>query len=313
MMIDVTIAAGFDGTFAQVFAQMNPLAAGAEMLWHSPQRAVFRDGAGVRIVVTGHGLTWARDGGEAVLTGGDVEALIWRKGGQDLVTFAALQTTGDLLWAAFAAGRDGSDPGALTFILTRHCWTCQGNAAADLFPEDAALTAGYDLQGNDRIMLYGGDDVFFTGAGRDTVRGDAGHDTLSGGADHDLLLGGGGDDDLIGGDGDDRVEGGQGLDSLAGGAGTDRLSGGLGRDRVEGGSGDDVLAGGAQADVFVFGPGSGVDVVTDYAVGVDHLQIDGPGRWEIVDAAAGAEVHFGRNILILPGVEAASLGAADFL
>ena len=50
MMIDVTIAAGFDGTFAQVFAQMNPLAAGAEMLWHSPQRAVFRDGAGVRIV-----------------------------------------------------------------------------------------------------------------------------------------------------------------------------------------------------------------------------------------------------------------------
>lgn len=197
------------------------------------------------------------------LLAGDVESLTFRKGAQDLVTFAVLQTTGDVLWAAFEAEMSGRDPDAVIDLLARHYWTYHGSALGDLFPEADTGTFGIlDLPGNDRIHLNGGDDVFFTGSAVDTLLGGTSNDLLSGGTENDKLIGGAGNDQLQGGDDDDRLIGGGGVDDLAGGDGADVLVGGLGNDRIAGGNDDDLMTGG--------GTGGCVCVRRRGAFGCDH-------------------------------------------
>lgn len=58
----------------------------------------------------------------------------------------------------------------------------------------------------------------------------------------------------------------------------DRLHGGTGRDTLIGGTGNDLLTGddkGGRAfgDIFVFGKNSGKDIITDFQVGKDVLEI----------------------------------------
>lgn len=95
--------------------------------------------------------------------------------------------------------------------------------------------------------------------------GTAGFDVLEGeGSDNDVLQGLQGNDLLLGNDGDD---------ALAGGSGNDWLYGGDGDDVLGGGSGNDNLSGGDGEDTFTFGKGSGKDVITDFDVDNDVLQI----------------------------------------
>jgi Ca2+-binding RTX toxin-like protein len=72
------------------------------------------------------------------------------------------------------------------------------------------------------------------------------------------------------------VAGTAGVDHLAGGAGHQALFGLDGDDSLEGGTGNDVLSGGAGADLFVFNPnrpGEGADVIYDFALGTDKIQL----------------------------------------
>lgn len=155
-------------------------------------------------------------------------------------------------------------------------------------------------EANDRLEGGRGADSVEGGAGRDRLAGDAGNDTLKGGEGNDNLDGGGGKDRLEGDDGKDRLKGNGGNDSLYGGAQNDRLDGGSGRDllmgdggkdRLDGGSGNDVLEGGSSNDVleggagndtltggsgrdqFVFALGHDTDVITDFNVKKDSLQL----------------------------------------
>ena len=90
---------------------------------------------------------------------------------------------------------------------------------------------------------------------------------------------GGGDDGVIDGTGlKDRIYGGGGDDIIRGFAGNDKLVGEAGKDRIIGGEGNDVLTGDGTTDasfndVFVFGANSGKDVITDFEVGKDMLEI----------------------------------------
>ncbi len=141
-------------------------------------------------------------------------------------------------------------------------------------------------EGNDVLSGDAGDDEIFGGAGQDVVSGGAGKDRLFGGEGNDVVTGGAGDDYVEGGAGADNLSGNAGADRLMGGAGDDALSGGDGNDKLVGGSGDDVISGGAgddhlwggnwsadgDADTFVFQSGSGKDMVHDFEV--DHDQID---------------------------------------
>jgi Ca2+-binding RTX toxin-like protein len=134
------------------------------------------------------------------------------------------------------------------------------------------------LTGNDGANLLdggSGNDTLIGGVGTDTLQGGAGNDSLAGGAEGDRLLGDGGDDTLSGGEGGDTLDGGGQSDALSGGAGADSLSGGGQNDRLNGGAGNDILSGGGQNDVFVFTVGSGADVVVDFNVRFDALDLTG--------------------------------------
>lgn len=125
--------------------------------------------------------------------------------------------------------------------------------------------------------------------GNDIIKGLYGTDRLFGGTGNDTVHGGNGDDTLHGNTGKDRLLGGDDNDVLNGGGGNDQLLGGRGKDILIGGQGDDVLRGdlnnGAYQDIFVFGAGSGKDVVMDFDVDRDILQISkGLGKVEIDSA-----------------------------
>jgi Ca2+-binding RTX toxin-like protein len=71
------------------------------------------------------------------------------------------------------------------------------------------------------ITHTGGDDIFITGSGNDTIDGRGGHDWLSGGAGDDIIHGGAGDDVILGGDGSDKLYGQDGDDYIEVGGGRD--------------------------------------------------------------------------------------------
>jgi Ca2+-binding RTX toxin-like protein len=78
---------------------------------------------------------------------------------------------------------------------------------------------------------------------------------------------------LWGLEGDDKLFGYGDNDLLFGGTGDDKLFGGTGSDKLFGGTGNDQLTGGKGADTFVFDARSGKDVVTDFDIRKDVLQI----------------------------------------
>ncbi len=101
---------------------------------------------------------------------------------------------------------------------------------------------------------------FYTLFGNNSAWGKGGNDTISLGSGSDMAWGGEGDDDIFGGGHDDTLFGDEGADTIRGGAGVDTMTGGSG------------------ADTFVWtnsdGDGS-IDVITDFELGSDTLDIDG--------------------------------------
>lgn len=125
------------------------------------------------------------------------------------------------------------------------------------------------------LWLEDGDDV---GSGKnlnDLISLGAGNDRGIGGNGDDVLDGGAGDDVLLGNREDDSLWGGNGNDTLIGGAGNDQLFGARGDDLLIGGSDNDELSGGLGADVFGFGPQSGKDVITDFVLSEDTIELVG--------------------------------------
>ncbi|BBK38542.1 hypothetical protein STAQ_36200 [Allostella sp. ATCC 35155] len=183
-----------------------------------------------------------------------------------------------------------------------------GNAGANRLEGNAAanVLVGYD--GNDHILGLGGHDFLAAGAGDDTVWGDEstgggggddtiwggqGNDGIAGGAGNDLLNGDRGADTVTGGPGADTLNGGADGDRLDGGEGADLLRGGQGGDHLEGGAGDDTLMGDRGADTMLGGDGAdrfvlladgSVDVIADFAPGVDRLEL--AAEFGILDEAS---------------------------
>lgn len=114
--------------------------------------------------------------------------------------------------------------------------------------------------------------------GNVSLFGGAGNDLLSGGAKDDLLYGEADADTLSGGAGNDYMIGGEGNDSLIGGLNNDQLVGDIGNDTLLGGQGVDNLEGGDGSDVFRFtAPTEGIDLITDFASGIDKIWINKAG------------------------------------
>lgn len=121
--------------------------------------------------------------------------------------------------------------------------------------------------GNDTIMSGGGNDQIYAGSGKDLVYAGSSSDTVYGEAGNDTLYGGGGND---------RMDGGNGRDSLFGEAGNDTLVGSHGEDYLVGGAGNDVLTGddgASQQDTFFYDSNFGDDIITDFDLADDILEI----------------------------------------
>ncbi|MFK4985391.1 M10 family metallopeptidase C-terminal domain-containing protein, partial [Klebsiella pneumoniae] len=85
----------------------------------------------------------------------------------------------------------------------------------------------------------------------------------------------------------DVLTGSDHADALFGLAGNDTLIGGAGADVFYGGSGDDTMTGGGGPDRFVLDQQqSGNDVVTDFKLGQDRIDVSGDNVVSLVDLAS---------------------------
>jgi Ca2+-binding RTX toxin-like protein len=149
-----------------------------------------------------------------------------------------------------------------------------GSDEADL------IDTGWHGSRADFIVAGNGADTVVAGGGHDTVMAGTGNDLVYAGSGHDEADGDAGRDTIYGGLGRDRLDGGAGEDVLFGEGGTDSLIGGAAADQLTGGGGDDVLTGdgpGASpgADTFYFDSNFGDDIITDFDLSRDVLEIRG--------------------------------------
>jgi len=120
---------------------------------------------------------------------------------------------------------------------------------------DQQLTLTGNTERNIRRSQASFNDIYYGTARADVINGQAGND---------ILLGAAGNDRLLGQDGKDVLLGGNGADALFGDAGRDNLDGGAGRD---------LLWGGAGRDKFRFSEVDAADVINDFNVLDDVINL----------------------------------------
>lgn len=214
--------------------------------------------------------------------------------------------------------------------------TFQGEEGADVLKGGRGNDVLHGAAGADHLVGERGDDTLLGGSGDDLLSGWAGHDTLSGNggndqlfgdAGQDVISGGLGNDTLGGGADDDLLRAGGGDDLLSGDAGQDLLFGGFGDDRLDGGAGGDVLFGGLGSDVFVFTASAGSDVILDFELGVDRVDLAGSATsdWGDMTLSSASRVLGGEETtegtllthtdgeILFAGLTQAQVLALDFL
>ncbi len=106
--------------------------------------------------------------------------------------------------------------------------------------------------------------------------------------------------------GNDHLTGTLGDDTILGLAGNDTIYGLSGDDTIDGGAGFDLLYGGVGADTFVFADGTNVDMVYDFDLGVDSIQLSGFAEDDVAVSeygSIGTLLTAGDDYMILRGVE----------
>jgi Ca2+-binding RTX toxin-like protein len=185
--------------------------------------------------------------------------------------------------------------------------------------------------GNDQLNGTQQRDVFYGGAGNDTLHGQGGNDHLVDTRGSNDIFGGSGNDTIIGGGGQIDAEGNSGRDTLIGGIGNDTLDGGSGNDVLRGdpsgsfisgddvliaGSGNDILEGGGGADTFVFDRTNGDNRILDFEVDADIIDLVGFSVGQGNLSTSGGDTVFTYNqngVDFSIVIEDAILSASDFM
>jgi predicted extracellular nuclease/methionine-rich copper-binding protein CopC len=140
-------------------------------------------------------------------------------------------------------------------------WYVQGGEGSDTGVLDA--TNGYLVD-----MSTFSFERFIGGSGNDRIQtSSASFIEVDGGAGNDILIG------TVSGD---LLRGGEDSDLIVGNAGNDAIAGENGNDRMDGGAGNDIVTGGAGNDAFAFANAGAADydVITDFVVGQDHIELN---------------------------------------
>ncbi len=144
---------------------------------------------------------------------------------------------------------------------------------------------GIGTPGSDIVDAGGASDVVFETGGSNLIDTGSGNDFSMnvGGSGWDVVMGGSGNDSIIGprdgylnargGSGRDIIIGGNNTDYIFGDEGDDSLIGAGGDDYIVGGEGNDWLSGGTGDDTFVYGKDDGNDIILDFGVGNDVLDL----------------------------------------
>ena len=190
-----------------------------------------------------------------------------------------------------------------------------GNDLLGAFSGAATLVGG---DGNDQYYVYDVNTVIteLAAEGTDLARSQVDL-TLADNIENGAVLGVG-DVDLTGNSLNNFLTGSVGSNVLSGGAGNDRLLGLSGADTLEGGTGNDILQGGTAdgaVDRFVFNSGDGSDLITDFELGVDLIDLTSTGLQFAdltITGATNALIDTGTDLITVNDVTAAQLTSDQF-
>ena len=129
---------------------------------------------------------------------------------------------------------------------------------------------------------------------------------------------------IYGGDEKDRLAGSDRNDIIYGYRGNDRLSGREGDDILIGGEGNDILIGGNGRDLFVLSHDDGIDVIKDFTINQDLIQLSGNLKFDdltIVQSTgarnrSSAHLYLAENnelLAIVENIYASELTLLDFI
>ncbi|MBK4216839.1 M10 family metallopeptidase C-terminal domain-containing protein [Paracoccus caeni] len=228
------------------------------------------------------------------MTGSQIDGI------EDILAGSGNDTLRGTTGANLIDGGAGND----LIIATKGADTMSGGAGVDTVSyQNVTSSILVDLANASANTGIAGGHVY---TGIENLTGSDSNDTLRGDNSSNLVSGGNGDDGLFGRLGDD---------TLLGGAGNDTLRGEGGRDLLNGGFGNDRLTGGGDADTFLFRKNFDRDVITDFEIGIDVIQMQGVGVNSFAQARdravqSGADVIFdfgGGDVLTVRNVVLAAL------
>jgi Ca2+-binding RTX toxin-like protein len=272
------------------------------------------DGNDTLVGNAGADILYGVEGNDSLSGGAGIDALV---GGNGLDTLDG-GNEADALY-----GEDGNDilyggTGFATDILV-------GGAGNDSLDGSASMTSGQVRNQGDYDLMDGGggDDTYYVDTPADLT-----FEALAGGIDTVIAdINGGGyylyanvENLTLAGNTPFGV-GNELNNVMTGSILANWLLGGDGNDTLDGGAGTDILWGQAGADTFLIKHGTNLDIIADFTVGSDKLDISALGFADLATAKAnmlqvGTDISVnlgGGDALILIGVSLNSITAADLL
>ena len=295
---------------------------------------VIHGGDGNDVVIGGNDNDTIHGGaGDDILSGSNGNDILYGDAGDD--TFLGGNGNDSINGGAGDDSLRG-DAGADTFVFDMN--DSFGNDTIEDFDLDQDLIEFKDVGDNPSATLeQDGDDLIITvhddttEAGTITLKdissGDLTNGHISGITIDALAPTPDPDQDIRSGHGNDTVTTGSGNDTIRTQKGDDIVDAGAGDDYIVGGGGNDTLTGGEGSDIFWYGTwGPGKDIIKDFAVGEDKIQLSGYGLsyQDVMDAAVenddGNVVLFlnnptgqGDGYITLENVALTDLGTSDFI
>ena len=189
---------------------------------------------------------------------------IWDAGGTDTIDLSNYNsgTTGDMTPGSYL-----SFSPIQTVQLASGVWA-DGNVYFALAPEKSQKKAYIE-----NLITGSGDDFIFGNKSHNEISTKAGLDQVHGRGGHDIINGNGGKDFLIGGPGSDTLDGGLGTDTLKGGGGPDTFI-------LSETSGKDIIKDFSVSEDTIDVPN--VDLATLTISNTGHLTVDYLGNWAVL-------------------------------